>query len=331
MHLYLFALIVYAGKGSRRPTRNRHAGESASVASRRRARRSSPRETVVAHLVMRRMTRRPCDAWRRRTAPSGRAAADGRRILRFRASSTDDVVSRFVAAQRERMRAGSFARAVGASPDLVGTIASSTVTGVEPHGSVFVPALASVVGRDRGRHSGSLWTLASSSRVGFEDDGVLRGEPRGRRGAPGVAYSLGRTLYLSVTNRSNAASILDTRGPGFQMPESSGSSSSPTTPRTHLRRARRRRRRVLRRHRHRRHGRERPRRGVRRRRRTPPPPRCPRRRRPKVRADFSRHGVPFRVHTNGLHPPSVVAASRTPPSTASPSRSPPQTRDSTTR
>jgi hypothetical protein len=39
---------------------------------------------------------------------------------------------------------------------------------------------------------------------------------------PGLAYSLGRTLYLSVTNRSNAASILDTRGPGFRMPESSG-------------------------------------------------------------------------------------------------------------
>ena len=39
---------------------------------------------------------------------------------------------------------------------------------------------------------------------------------------PGLAYSLGRALYLSVTNRSNAASILDTRGPGFRMPDSSG-------------------------------------------------------------------------------------------------------------
>ena len=45
---------------------------------------------------------------------------------------------------------------------------------------------------------------------------------------PGVAYSLGRTLYLSVTNRSNAASILDTRGPGFRMPESSGFLLLPT-------------------------------------------------------------------------------------------------------
>jgi hypothetical protein len=39
---------------------------------------------------------------------------------------------------------------------------------------------------------------------------------------PGVAYTLGRTLYLSVTNRSNALSILKTRGPGFVMPPSSG-------------------------------------------------------------------------------------------------------------
>lgn len=39
---------------------------------------------------------------------------------------------------------------------------------------------------------------------------------------PGVAYTLGRTLYLSVTNRSNALSILKTRGPGFVMPPTSG-------------------------------------------------------------------------------------------------------------
>lgn len=39
---------------------------------------------------------------------------------------------------------------------------------------------------------------------------------------PGVAYTLGRTLYLSVTNKSNALSILKTRGPGFVMPPSSG-------------------------------------------------------------------------------------------------------------
>ena len=39
---------------------------------------------------------------------------------------------------------------------------------------------------------------------------------------PGVAYTLGRTLYLSVTNKSNARSILKTRGPGFVMPPSSG-------------------------------------------------------------------------------------------------------------
>ena len=126
---------------------------------------------------------------------------------------------------------------------------------------------------------------------------------------PGVAYSLGRTLYLSVTNRSNAASILDTRGPGFRMPESSGFLLLPTD--------------------------------------APEPtsdelaavvdacyadadivgmgendpgvvfagagePLL----RPdvlvdvvrKTRDDFSRHGVLFRVHTNGLHPPSVVAA-----------------------
>jgi hypothetical protein len=38
---------------------------------------------------------------------------------------------------------------------------------------------------------------------------------------PGVAYTLGRTLYLSLTNRSNAAGILKTRGPGFVMPSTS--------------------------------------------------------------------------------------------------------------
>jgi hypothetical protein len=32
---------------------------------------------------------------------------------------------------------------------------------------------------------------------------------------------LGRTLYLSLTNRSNAAGILKTRGPGFVMPSTS--------------------------------------------------------------------------------------------------------------
>ena len=35
---------------------------------------------------------------------------------------------------------------------------------------------------------------------------------------PGVAYVLGRTLYLAMTNRSNAATIIETRGPGFAMP-----------------------------------------------------------------------------------------------------------------
>ena len=35
---------------------------------------------------------------------------------------------------------------------------------------------------------------------------------------PGVAYVLGRTLYLAMTNRSNAATIVETRGPGFAMP-----------------------------------------------------------------------------------------------------------------
>lgn len=39
---------------------------------------------------------------------------------------------------------------------------------------------------------------------------------------PGVAYSLGRTLYLALTNRSNATSIIDTRGPSFVMPPTSG-------------------------------------------------------------------------------------------------------------
>uniref|UniRef100_A0A7S0SPP3 Radical SAM core domain-containing protein n=1 Tax=Mantoniella antarctica TaxID=81844 RepID=A0A7S0SPP3_9CHLO len=38
----------------------------------------------------------------------------------------------------------------------------------------------------------------------------------------GVAYSLGRVLYLSLTNRTNARSIVDTRGPSFAMPASSG-------------------------------------------------------------------------------------------------------------
>ena len=42
------------------------------------------------------------------------------------------------------------------------------------------------------------------------------------RARPGAAYSLGRTLYLALTNASNAASILDTRGPGFAMPPDSG-------------------------------------------------------------------------------------------------------------
>jgi hypothetical protein len=39
---------------------------------------------------------------------------------------------------------------------------------------------------------------------------------------PGVAYSLGRTLYLALTNRSNAMPITETRGPSFAMPPSSG-------------------------------------------------------------------------------------------------------------
>ena len=39
---------------------------------------------------------------------------------------------------------------------------------------------------------------------------------------PGVAYSLGRTLYLSLTNRTNARPIVDTRGPSFRMPIESG-------------------------------------------------------------------------------------------------------------
>jgi TatD family-associated radical SAM protein len=38
---------------------------------------------------------------------------------------------------------------------------------------------------------------------------------------PGVAYVLGRTLYLSMTNRSNAATIVETRGPSFKMPADS--------------------------------------------------------------------------------------------------------------
>ena len=38
---------------------------------------------------------------------------------------------------------------------------------------------------------------------------------------PGVAYVLGRTLYLAMTNRSNAATIVETRGPGFAMPPES--------------------------------------------------------------------------------------------------------------
>jgi hypothetical protein len=31
---------------------------------------------------------------------------------------------------------------------------------------------------------------------------------------PGIAYSLGRTLYLALTNRANSAGIVSTRGPG---------------------------------------------------------------------------------------------------------------------
>lgn len=36
---------------------------------------------------------------------------------------------------------------------------------------------------------------------------------------PGASYFLGETLYLSLTDKCNAATLISTRGPGFRMPE----------------------------------------------------------------------------------------------------------------
>ena len=39
---------------------------------------------------------------------------------------------------------------------------------------------------------------------------------------PGVAYRLGRTIYLALTNSCNAVSLIESRGPGFVIPPASG-------------------------------------------------------------------------------------------------------------
>ena len=38
---------------------------------------------------------------------------------------------------------------------------------------------------------------------------------------PGLSYTLGRTLYVALTNRCNSVPLFSTRGPGFQMPAAS--------------------------------------------------------------------------------------------------------------
>lgn len=43
----------------------------------------------------------------------------------------------------------------------------------------------------------------------------------------GLSYTLGRTLYLALTNRCNAATLPSTRGPGFAMPAASGFAPLP--------------------------------------------------------------------------------------------------------
>jgi hypothetical protein len=44
---------------------------------------------------------------------------------------------------------------------------------------------------------------------------------------PGVAYQLGGSLYLNLTQRCNATPLHETRGPGFQMPAETGFHVAP--------------------------------------------------------------------------------------------------------
>ena len=44
---------------------------------------------------------------------------------------------------------------------------------------------------------------------------------------PGVSYRLGSTLYLSLTNECNAEPLVQLRGPGFEMPSESGFAKLP--------------------------------------------------------------------------------------------------------
>jgi hypothetical protein len=45
---------------------------------------------------------------------------------------------------------------------------------------------------------------------------------------PGIAYSLGGSLYLNLTQRCNATPLHETRGPGFQMPPETGFHVAPS-------------------------------------------------------------------------------------------------------
>eukprot|EP00966_Prymnesium_polylepis_P315567 7291726-Prymnesium_polylepis.1 len=37
-----------------------------------------------------------------------------------------------------------------------------------------------------------------------------------------ITYTLGRSLYITLTNRCNSVSLIESRGPGFAVPASSG-------------------------------------------------------------------------------------------------------------
>ena len=48
--------------------------------------------------------------------------------------------------------------------------------------------------------------------------------------ASGCTYMIRNTLYLALTNRANARTLIQTRGPGFAMPASSGFAPLPAEP-----------------------------------------------------------------------------------------------------
>lgn len=78
--------------------------------------------------------------------------------------------------------------------------------------------------RQQRRRGGTLVSSQLSPIGGEKSDMPSPSSAASRAAAaarPGVAYSLGRTLYLALTNRSNATSIIDTRGPSFVMPPAS--------------------------------------------------------------------------------------------------------------